>query len=188
MGKRTRAMFKVLAISVLGALLIATFVHHLANQSRAIKPPEHQPNAATIPPLNFSMYPAGAASLEPLQVRLDFSKPSMKPFRRFRTLMQNAVADGRANIAGHYKLVDIPCGSGCHYWWLVDLRSGQIHKTPSEEPVRFDEAITQPGSRLVLFKGPDLPRGHRCQFAYYEWLERERIFRGIKQGALRVDC
>lgn len=188
MVRRASAIFTACAVLAFSTLLIVTLVDHRANQLREAQASEQQPKAERIPPLDFSKYPSESSPPEALQARLDFNGPAMEPFRRYRTLLQNAVLDGRANMAGHYKLIDIPCGSGCHYWWLVDLRSGQIHKTPSEEPVRFAEAITQMHSRLVLFKGRDLPEGNRCLFAYYEWLEEELKFRGVKQGEMGVDC
>ena len=186
--RHARVIFIVSAVLALSACLTVTSIDHRASQLNEATPSEHQPKTDIIPPLEISKYPADVTSSEPFQVRLDFDKLSLRPFRRYRTLLKNAVADGRANMAGHYKLVDLPCGSGCHYWWLVDLRSGQIHKTPSEEPVRFDEAIMQQGSRLVLFKGSDLLDESRCLFAYYEWLEEGRLFRDVKQGAVGVDC
>lgn len=147
-----------------------------------------EPKKAAIPQLEFSTYPARMPEQEHFAVRLNFDKPSMSHFRRYQSYLKFSVANGKANVAGHYKLIDIPCGTGCHFWWLADLRSGEIFKTPTEEPVRFEQAIISTSSRLFLFKGTVMPNGDQCLFSYYEWLPSDRAFKPVLEGIAKGSC
>lgn len=150
----------------------------------------HHPElkVAPIPHVQFSKYAVPSSSPMAFDVKLDFEAPGLRPFRRYRSLLTAAVADGKANFAGYFRLVDIPCGTGCRYWWMVDLRNGAVLHTPSEKPVRFNEVIAMPNSRLVLFKGPATLIEDQCQFAYYQWVDSQRAFRAVKQGIVQKAC
>ncbi|CAD6563377.1 hypothetical protein LMG24235_08621 [Paraburkholderia sabiae] len=50
-------------------------------------------------------------------------------FRTFRTRISNEMRTG-PNFAGHYAIVDIGCGTGCHIVFVGDVATGKMFPFP----------------------------------------------------------
>jgi hypothetical protein len=56
----------------------------------------------------------------------DFVKRD-KEFKNYRTRLRNGIKEG-VNFAGHYKIIQIGCGTECTFNYLADVSTGQIFK------------------------------------------------------------
>jgi hypothetical protein len=75
----------------------------------------------------FDQYPANEIYRGP-PVMPDFVKRD-REFKNFRTRLQNGIKEG-ANFAGHYKIIQIGCGTECTFSYLADVSTGQIYGGP----------------------------------------------------------
>jgi hypothetical protein len=141
-----------------------------------------------IPQLDFKAYPARPMAQNAARTTFDFSKPDLKPFRGYRSVVAYSTADGKPDAAGHYKLVELPCSIYCSSYWMADLASGRIYYTPAEKSGIYVSAFSRPDSRLIVFWGDTEIDGADCEYGYFEWLESERKFRLVKKGTVHASC
>jgi hypothetical protein len=81
----------------------------------------------------------GIPQFEEYPAREVFSGPLTQPVfadahqRSYRTRILEGAKQG-ANFAGHYAAVSFGCGSNCGMMFLVDLKTGSVHKPPLSAP------------------------------------------------------
>jgi hypothetical protein len=62
-------------------------------------------------------------------VRFPDFKRRDKQFSTFRTRIIDGIRDG-ANFAGKYSVIKIGCGTGCRFYFVADVTSGQVIAFP----------------------------------------------------------
>ena len=72
-----------------------------------------------------------------------------RDYRYYRTRLTDGARAG-VNFAGHYRLIEIGCGTSCRFAYLIDLRTGEISPFPygGEEQYQM-KLLYSPDSRLV---------------------------------------
>lgn len=96
----------------------------------------------------FEDYPAVA--------RLEVGSPSALPdfagrdawARRFQTRIFEGMAEG-PDFAGHYSLIQIGCGTGCSFAYLVDHATGEVLPFPYGQERQAMSLSRNVDSRLV---------------------------------------
>ena len=96
----------------------------------------------------FEDYPAAA--------RLQAGSPSAQPdfggrdawARRFQTRIREGLTEG-PNFAGHYSLIQIGCGTGCSFAYLVDHATGEVLSFPYGQERQAMSLSRKVDSRLV---------------------------------------
>ncbi|MFO1150132.1 MAG: hypothetical protein U1E62_17280 [Alsobacter sp.] len=73
-----------------------------------------------------------------------------RTFHEFRTAIRDGTTKG-VNFAGHYRLIQVGCGSGCLFVFMVDVRTGMMKPSLAHEPVGNTDFRYRKNSRLVLF-------------------------------------
>lgn len=69
----------------------------------------------------------------------------------FRTIIREEAKAG-VNFAGHYRLIEIGCGSdGCLLIFLIDIKTGRMKLSFTRTAVSNTAFLYSPNSRLVLF-------------------------------------
>lgn len=114
---------------------------------------------------HFAEYPA--RKFERRVTFPDFKKRDRK-FSAYRTRLRNGVRSG-PNYAGHLALVEIGCGSGCRFAYLVDVRSGRVVDTGLGGDNHHELALLYRLESRLLFarwKSED-----RCMRAAFEWTD-----------------
>lgn len=114
--------------------------------------------------------------------------------RQFRTIIEDAVKQG-PNFAGHFRLVEWGCGTGCLSIAVVDVASGLVYDGPFGRLPRGsiylgpppDPDTTglsfRPESRLLIAAG--CPNWDKCGEYYYDWTGNR--FKLILRTAIRAD-
>lgn len=119
----------------------------------------------------FRDYPAEKPLKGPRAKDIDWA--SHPKARRFRTRLREGLQEP-PNFNGHYRVVMIGCGSGCHLLWFVDLKTGKVAAMRDIFPVYrgYDYRLD---SRLVVFEPPfpdddmkDFGASHAIEFAALE--------------------
>ncbi|HEY9099574.1 MAG TPA: hypothetical protein VIN38_11950 [Thiobacillus sp.] len=79
---------------------------------------------------------AQCPGFDQFRVKEVFNGPYAKPDinssltgKRFRTVIQNAYVR-EPDFAGHYRVISWGCGSNCHVFVLVDMKTGQLIHAP----------------------------------------------------------
>jgi hypothetical protein len=109
--------------------------------------------------------------LKPASVNVDGKSEA----RRYRTALRNAAKSG-PDFAGHYKIVQLGCGSSCSYWALINEISGNVSFFPEMEDisgVRTDDNRLQfhvDSNLLILVGGPHEDEGAHSGIFYYRWI------------------
>jgi hypothetical protein len=89
----------------------------------------------------------------------------------------------RVNAAARYVLLKEFCGSACVLGHLLDARTGKIIRMPftisgwREVEDNFESIVTQPDSRLIVFRGARDEEG--INGAHYYTLEADGTFRHL---------
>jgi len=70
----------------------------------------------------------------------------------FRTRLKESAEEG-ANFAGHYRIVEIGCGTACQIRYMIDMRDGTVSNfNVGELDIEFRE-----DSRLIISSNEDEP-------------------------------
>jgi hypothetical protein len=114
----------------------------------------------------------------------------------FRTVLRNEGV-GPPNLAGHYKIVHIGCGTSCIHPAFVDLTTGQVTFEPAlgsvELEVEIDDVpgihdfrlVSRRDSRLLVVVGTRNEDERTTGVTMFEWgKEHPRLVRFIPQSAL----
>jgi hypothetical protein len=99
--------------------------------------------------------------------------------RQFRTAIRDATAKG-PNFAGHYRIAEWGCGTGCVQIAVVDVQTGEVYDGPfgalPNGAISFDAyPADQSGisyrldSSLLVIRG--CPNEKDCAGYYYLWSE-----------------
>jgi hypothetical protein len=109
------------------------------------------------------------------------AKPILRGWHRnYRTRIREAAAEG-PDFAGHFKIAEWGCGSGCAGIAIIDEKTGAVYDGPfafvsmlpgfrySELPELDPSAMLQRklNSRLLIVHG--CPEEKNCASYYYEW-------------------
>jgi len=113
---------------------------HVLVLNRTGQPPPFQPTTARTVPRgelpgtaapsglrNFEEF-ASAAAYRGAPVMPDFSGRD-REFKDFRTRIRAGIAEG-VNFAGHYKMIQFGCGTGCSFVVVADVSTGQVYRFP----------------------------------------------------------
>jgi len=92
--------------------------------------------------------------------------------RRFRTVIRQG-AKGDPNFAGYLRVVSWGCGSNCHLFALVDMKTGKVSIVPIEAGLG---AEFQANSRLLIADSPRMIKesgvsSDLFRTMYYVWDE-----------------
>ena len=95
----------------------------------------------------FADYPAEAGLAGQPQAP-DFAGRA-RAFRSYRTRIQEGVRAG-VNFAGHYRIIEIGCGTSCRFAYVVDLATGEVASFPygGEDQYQIN-LLYAPESRLL---------------------------------------
>jgi hypothetical protein len=140
----------------------------------------------------FEAYPAGRPFVgTPAPVNL----ASHPEARRFKTRLTEPFQDD-TRFAGHYRIVEIGCGSSCQNIWAIDL----IHGTVYNLFVASYGVAFRPDSRLIikhdpavyedLLKEQPLAQVEEQMKSYGPpefWIEEQGKFKNIGPARLRID-
>jgi hypothetical protein len=129
-------------------------------------------------PAAFDAYPVGAA-YRGHPVMPDFAGRD-RAFRLYRTAIRSDMAEG-PNFAGHFRIVQLGCGTGCSLVFVADVARGQVHAFPlSGEAHQALELEYRVESRLVRAQWvPEVPDWEHC-------LEEDLTFDGRRFTALAL--
>lgn len=99
------------------------------------------------PGYQFADYPA-EGNLTGKPQAPDFAGRA-QAFGRYRTRIQEGVQAG-VNFAGHYRVIEIGCGTSCRFAYVVDLASGEVDPFPYGGEDQYQmKLLYAPESRLL---------------------------------------
>lgn len=100
--------------------------------------------------------------------------------RKYRTVLKDGLQEGKANFAGHYRLVEWGCGSNCHHFALIDMKNGNVYflkfgaALEIEYKVNSALLITDPPKALFEVYGDESPKDRLYYSSYYFWDEKKK--------------
>jgi len=122
------------------------------------RPPGEAWTPALLGAPRFSEYPAART---PVSAGATLAEPQDARGIRDQAALASTLAAGRANFAGHYTLVRVPCGEHCEDVAIIDLDSGAVAYPDALNPLPDpacgvdDPLAVRVDSRLLTVTGKD---------------------------------
>lgn len=112
---------------------------------------------------NFTDYPADRYMSASETIALPNFDGRDSGFRNFRTRIRNGLKMG-PNLAGHFSLVEIGCGTSCRFAFVADAQTGQVFEFPYGGEEQYElNLLYNLDSKLVKATWADLDAGECIQ-------------------------
>src|SRR5581483_5942558 len=115
--------------------------------------------------------------------------------RQFKTVVKTGLQEGKANFAGHYRIVQWGCGSSCQVFALIDMKNGNVYFPDfstglgMEYRINSSLLITDPPKEILEYYGGEPPNDGSQLFysSYYRWDERSKELVTLLDGYKKKD-